>query len=453
MGDLSELNATQPTKIAGADATGAEQTFVQALTSAPIGSEGGMVVRNIPSGTQAISFPSGTNDLYGRLRVSNLTAIVYSNFSYNDEPYLIDNVVVGAGARSGPTGFEPLISMTTTTASGDKSERFTRRYYRYQAARTHFLSQSILIGTTHANCRKRFGLYTVDNGIFWEVVGTTIKCVVRSSTSGVAVDTAVPQSSWNLDKLDGAGASGITLDFTKFNVFIVDYTWHGSGMVKLGILNGGAILYVHQFTYSNNLPSTYTSGMWLPIRWSIENIGAVSGTQTLRHGSFNYSVEQIEAKEIGWEFSIDNGTTTKAAPASGAFLPILAIRPKATFNNFTNRSVVIPIEYNISPQNLAVYKIILGSTLTGASWTNVDNGSSVEYDVSATAYSGGRVLRSGYSADSRSNSVTESAADFSENIALVLSEANATGDILLIAVRGLTLSTNTTAAICWKEIY
>lgn len=398
------------------------------------------------------AFPTGTNDLYGRLRVSNLTAIVYSNFSYNDEPYLIDNIVAGAGARSGPTANEALISMTTGTASGDKSDRFTRRYYRYQAARTHFLSQSMLVGTTHANCRKRWGLFNVDNGIFWEVTGTTVKCVVRSRTSGTIVDTAVNQSSWNLDKLDGTGTSGLTLDLTKFNVFIVDYTWHGSGVVKFGILNGAGITYVHQFTYSNNLTSTFTGSMWLPVRWTIDNTGVTSGTQTMRQGSFNYSVEQIEANENGWEFSADNGTTVKNA-TNAAYLPILAIRPKALFNTFTNRAVVIPIDFNISPQNLATYRIIINPTLVGASWVSADTGSCTEYDVSAISYTGGRILRSGYAADSRSNSVTESGTNFSENLALVLSEAASTGDILLIAVRGLNITTATTASISWKEIF
>lgn len=452
---MTELQFSQAVKIAGATSAGVEQQFVEALFSAPVGTESGLVTRNIPSGTQNVSvsgFPNGAVDLYGRVRVSQLSVIVASNFSYNDEPYLVDSIETGAGAHSGPGANEPLITMTTSTASGDKCDRFTRRYYRYQVARTHVLFLSILIGTTHPNCRKRFGIFNADNGVFWEVTGSTLKVVVRSKTSGNVVDTAVNQSAWNLDKMDGTGASGITLDFTKFNIFVFEYIWQGSGGVRFGILNGSHIVFVHEISFSNQLISTYTGTMYLPIRWTIENTGTVSGTQTLRKGSFSYSFEQGGGQENGWEFSADNGVTTRTI-SSGSYLPLLAIRPKATFAGLTNRTVIIPIEYNISPQSLCAFQIVLNPTLTGGSWVSVDAGSSCEFNQTATSYTGGRVIRSGYASNARDSGVKESGANLSENLALVLSEAAATGDIFLIGVRGLGGNTQGTASIAWKEIY
>jgi hypothetical protein len=48
-----------------------------------------------------------------------------------------------------------------------------------------------------------------------------MQVVRRSSTSGGVVDDAINQADWNLDKLDGTGASGVTLDVTKVFIFVV----------------------------------------------------------------------------------------------------------------------------------------------------------------------------------------------------------------------------------------
>ena len=76
-------------------------------------------------------------------------------------------------------------------------------------------------------------------------------------------------------------------------------------------------------------------------------------------------------------------------------MPIFSIRPKATYNSITNRSFVIPKRLTVSTEGYKLsYKLIYGATLTGASWTSVATKSAVEYDESATAYSGGELIYS-----------------------------------------------------------
>ena len=43
------------------------------------------------------------------------------------------------------------------------------------------------------------------------------------------------QDEWNLDRCDGTGKSGYTLDVTKMQMFYMDYSWYGAGFIRFGI--------------------------------------------------------------------------------------------------------------------------------------------------------------------------------------------------------------------------
>jgi hypothetical protein len=90
------------------------------------------------------------------------------------------------------------------------------------------------------------------------------------------------------------------------------------------------------------------------------------------------------------------GATTGAAlktNATAALVPLLSIRPKvaATAVTFTLRNSDF-----LSGGNLSHYQLLLNATLTGASFVNVDAASQAQYDVSATSYTGGRLIDSGF---------------------------------------------------------
>jgi hypothetical protein len=90
------------------------------------------------------------------------------------------------------------------------------------------------------------------------------------------------------------------------------------------------------------------------------------------------------------------GATTGAALKTNAtttLVPLLSIRPKvaATAVTFTLRNSDF-----LSGGNLSHYQLLLNATLTGASFVNVDAASQTQYDVSATSYTGGRLIDSGF---------------------------------------------------------
>jgi hypothetical protein len=91
-----------------------------------------------------------------------------------------------------------------------------------------------------ANLRQRVGYFDPNNGLFLQRNGTELSFIIRTYTGGSADDTRkVVQSAWNGDKLDGSGASGITLDTTKAQILFADFEWLGVGSVRVGFVIDG----------------------------------------------------------------------------------------------------------------------------------------------------------------------------------------------------------------------
>jgi len=82
------------------------------------------------------------------------------------------------------------------------------------------------------------------------------------------INYRVAQSSWNIDKCDGTGASLFNLNLARMQMFYADYSWYGAGAIRFGFKqNRGEVIYCHRmpnnnlnteaFLRSGNLPSRY----------------------------------------------------------------------------------------------------------------------------------------------------------------------------------------------------
>ena len=82
------------------------------------------------------------------------------------------------------------------------------------------------------------------------------------------IDTRIPQSEWNLDKSDGTGPSGYNVDFTKMQMFYVDYSWYGAGFIRWGLRGtDGDVYYVHKMPNNNVNNEAYMRSGNLPARY------------------------------------------------------------------------------------------------------------------------------------------------------------------------------------------
>lgn len=80
-----------------------------------------------------------------------------------------------------------------------------------------------------------------------EYRGTTIAGALMSLT----LETRIPQSSWQ-DPCNGTGPSGYTLDLTRMQMWYIDFSWYGAGVIRYGFrATNGQINYVTQIQNNN----------------------------------------------------------------------------------------------------------------------------------------------------------------------------------------------------------
>jgi len=78
--------------------------------------------------------------------------------------------------------------------------------------------------------------------------GTTDNYIIVSKTGEIRY----PQSSFNIDKLDGTGPSGYNIDLSKMQMWYIDYSWYGAGAVRFGVRGtDGNIVYAHKIPNNN----------------------------------------------------------------------------------------------------------------------------------------------------------------------------------------------------------
>ena len=102
-----------------------------------------------------------------------------------------------------------------------------------------------------------------------EYRGVTNSLITISKT----VDTRFPQSSWNIDRCDGTGASLFNIDLTKMQMFYIDYTWYGAGAIRFGFKNSrGEVIYCHRIPNNNLNPEAYMRSGNLVARYETNTI-------------------------------------------------------------------------------------------------------------------------------------------------------------------------------------
>ncbi|KKN70067.1 hypothetical protein LCGC14_0435140 [marine sediment metagenome] len=391
-------------------------------------------------------------DAFGRFRVSQPFNVFDMQFNYDLQPLFFEESATGGGDVT----HVPALSSARLTTGGTTDTHGvifqTGEYFRYQPGKSQFVVWTCILGSKTSNVRKRIGYFDSENGFFFEQDGTNLKIIRRTKTSGSIVDNAVNQSSWNLDVLDGSGKSGVTLDETKDNIYVIDFQWLGAGRIRFGFDFGGQITYVHQIKFANTEAVPFSVAGNLPFRAEIFNTATAAGTTT-----FDFTCVAITSEggfnPLGIPGSVSNGVTERTVSTTP--LPILSIKMADTFNSITNRSLIEPLSYEIySLDENIFYQIILNGSLTNASFNAVDaTNSAVVFDVAATAISGGFVIDSGFLTGARDKK--EAGIDRRGLLAKLFMAQNIagnSGDILsIVMTRMAAADASCSAAFTWEE--
>jgi hypothetical protein len=342
-------------------------------------------------------------DAFARLRVSNPQTIFDSKQIGDNQPlFWDDEEVSGTGTSSTYNTNQASTTLSVGASTAGKRIRQTFRKFNYQTGKSQLVLLTGVLGAPATGITRRIGQFDNNNGYMFISSPTSFAVGIRTFTSGVASDNIVNQSSFNLDKLDGTGTSGFTIDLSKTNIYFFDYQWLGVGAVRFGVVIDGKPVYCHQFNHANILTLVYTSTPNLPLRFEIENDGT-GAASNLVHICSSVITEggRADTGVIRGLNRADNSLTTNN---DALIYPLIGLRLKAGYLG----AFVRYIDHQIICTSTAEYAwyVILKPAITGTAptWLNLTN-SSIQYcfPTNATTISSGSILATGLGSDTVQN--------------------------------------------------
>jgi hypothetical protein len=129
-----------------------------------------------------------------------------------------------------------------------------------------------------------------------EYRGATIAGAIMS----VTLETRIPQSAWS-DPCNGTGPSGYNLDLTRMQMWYIDYSWYGAGVVRYGFrATNGQINYVTQIQNNNvqfeaymrtgNIAAHYESNGVSPTSYLTSSLSSSTTTTTAAIGTTDVTI-------------------------------------------------------------------------------------------------------------------------------------------------------------------
>jgi len=340
-----------------------------------------------------VTLPATSSDAFGRLRVSEPYTLFDSSHRFDDNDLWSTETSTGGTAVFNAD--QGLVDLNVTAASGSSVLRETIKVFAYQPGKSLLVMNTFVMSPAKTGLTQRVGYYGDDNGFYLEQANSDVAFVKRSIVTGSLVETPVLQADWNGDKLDGTGASGLTLDLTKAQIYWMDLEWLGVGSVRMGFVINGQFIVCHTFNHANIITSTYITTASLPLRYELFNEADTSGASTLKQ------ICSTVISEGGYELrgtqqSVGTSITApRTFAVAGTYYPIIGIRLKTTRLDAIVIATAVSILGLGNGKNYQ-WRILNGAVITGGSWVSAGTDSGVEYNITGTTAAGGRVLASGF---------------------------------------------------------
>lgn len=388
-------------------------------------------------------------DAANRLRVSQQITLGDYRQTNDKLPYFYDEFRTG----STTTTYQPSVGGVPMIVSAANSIviRQTFQRHNYASGKSQLIEITFSSFNPQNGITKRAGYYTAPSldhtdadGFYIESSEGTVKLIV---SKGGTQKLNVPQSQWNIDKLDGQGPSNVNMNWTNFNVFVIDFLYLGGTQVRFGFLLNGQIQWVHKFSHANNFVDTIVLSPSLPIRYEIRSNG--SGTS----GQFTQICAQVSSEgaigEVGRIRSFNTGATPVSLPTAGTKYALLGIRLKFGYENIS----ISPVGYKgfVTTNDDFLVELIFNPTVAGTfTYSSGGDGAiDVAIGTSANTVTGGEVVSSGYG--NQSTSVVE-IEESARRLGVGILRAPGDYDTLVICITPMSTSLNAAAALKIREL-
>ena len=330
-------------------------------------------------------------DAFGRMRTSVPFTIFDSQFEYDLKTRHWEVVTTGSPAGSvSHLPNESAAQLATGVTNASSATLQTREYFRYHPGRSQQILITFVMGAAAVGTTKSAGYFDDENGYFLEQTPAAVNFVRRSKATGSVVPETVPQASWNLDKFNGAGPSGKTLNLAMAQILVLDCQWLGAGRIRIGFVVDGVTYFAHQFTHSNLIATVSSTTLNLPVRYKIANDGTGAAV-TMKAICQTVITEGGAHEDVG--VGLAYGAIASATAGSGTATNTLAMRLKPTYAKVNRGQFFINSVHVVSGANPVLVQLYAGGALavTGV-WTSSGTASITERHETIATYTPGECI-------------------------------------------------------------
>lgn len=207
----------------------------------------------------------------------------------------------------------------------------------------------------------------------YSVAGTSVAGTFSQIKAGVSqTNTLIPSSSFNIDRLDGSGPSGMTFDPSRGNVFQIDFQYLGFGNANFAIEDPetGFLTLFHRIKNANNRTTPVLKNPNLSCLATSTNILGGTTSKTLKTVSMATFIEGDVVKlDPKYAKSFSFASVTEAD-----FTPLALLKANRVFNGESCFG-----EFDILRLAASNVTTATGKTLTVGFFINAEIGGDVNY--------------------------------------------------------------------------
>jgi len=306
--------------------------------------------------------------------------------------YYDDVEVSGGGTTSVYVPAESTTRLGTTLNTAGRRTRQTYRRFNYQPGKAQQAILTANLSGGVANNDKRLGYFDDNDGVFFELNGSGMSVVIRNS----GVDTSIAEAAWTYEG-ELFSTRGYTMDYTKTQIFLMDFEWLGVGTVRFGFQIDGVVVWAHEEHHANVATTVYMRTPNLPIRYEIENdgTGAAATMDSICSTVISFGGQQVTGQTIGFS----RGNSSFTTQTDNDVYPLISFRLRSGWEGTNAIPVSVSISSNTNPNFR--WMLLRNPSVAGvdaASWVTTTQ-SGIEYDISrdnTNKLTGGYQIATGY---------------------------------------------------------
>jgi len=352
-------------------------------------SDGGPIDTNLTTVVQTVSstdveITNLPRSVFGDLSTTEMTPIVQLYFTYNNAPQEFTSGTVGSGSVTNANSMGVVSSGAAINSSAYLRSIKPIKYHSGQGIVARYTAV-FTVGV--AGNQQLAGLYDSDNGIGFGFNETSFGVFHRKNTT----TTWIPQTSWNRDKLDGTGTSGVNINFSSGfgNVFELQYQYLGFGSLIFCVENPstGEFILVHRIEYPNTSTTPSFGNPSFPL--CIESANTTNNTDISVKTASMMAAVQGKLLYMGPTFT---SVWNNIAVSNGTETFIAAWQVKSTFQSKTNKSIVYATSASFatgSTDKAQILRLRKGVTFTSPVWTDVNTSESCVQRLTGGSWNSG----------------------------------------------------------------